>query len=83
MTKHGNLKTTVFGGEALLLEITGPGMVFIQTKNVMEFARALMPFLPLGVAVPAAGHGDQAEGGAIPTEGGHEGSESGVDWWFG
>ncbi len=46
VTKHGSLKTSLFGGEALVLEITGPGTVYIQTKNVMEFARALIPFLP-------------------------------------
>jgi len=46
VTKHGNFKTTLFGGEALVMEIIGPGTVYIQTKNVMEFARALLPFLP-------------------------------------
>lgn len=46
VTKHGGLKTTLFGGEALVIEITGPGTVYIQTKNIMEFARALVPFLP-------------------------------------
>ena len=37
VTKHGNFKTTLFGGEALVMEIIGPGTVYIQTKNVMEF----------------------------------------------
>lgn len=46
VTKHGGLKTTIFGGEALILEITGPGTVYIQTKNFMEFVRALIPYLP-------------------------------------
>lgn len=46
VTKHGNLKTTLFGGEALAIEITGPGIVYLQTKNIMEFVRALIPFLP-------------------------------------
>ena len=31
--KHGNLKTTLFGGEALVIEITGPGTVYFQTKE--------------------------------------------------
>ncbi len=44
--KHGSLKTTLFGGEALVIEITGPGTVYLQTKNLMEFVRALIPFLP-------------------------------------
>ncbi len=46
VTKHGSFKTTLFGGEALVIEITGPGTVYIQTKNIMEFVRALIPFLP-------------------------------------
>ena len=46
VTRHGNLKTTLFGGEALVIEITGPGTVYIQTKNVMEFVRSIIPFLP-------------------------------------
>lgn len=46
VTKHGSLKTTLFGGEALVIEITGPGTVYLQTKNLMEFVRALIPFLP-------------------------------------
>ncbi len=44
--KHGGLKTTIFGGEALVIEITGPGTVHHQTKNISEFARTLIPFLP-------------------------------------
>lgn len=46
VVKHGGLKTTIFGGEALVIEITGPGTVYYQTKNLMEFARALSPLLP-------------------------------------
>jgi len=46
VTKHGSLKTTLFGGDALVIEIIGPGTVYIQTKNIMEFTRALIPFLP-------------------------------------
>ena len=46
VTRHGSLKTTLFGGEALVIEITGPGTVYIQTKNVMEFVRSIIPFLP-------------------------------------
>lgn len=46
VTKHGNLKTSLFGGEALVIEIIGPGTVYIQTKNVMEFVRSIIPFLP-------------------------------------
>jgi uncharacterized protein (TIGR00266 family) len=46
VTKHGSFKTTLFGGEALVIEITGPGTIYFQTKNLMEFVRALIPFLP-------------------------------------
>jgi len=46
VTKHGGFKTTLFGGEALVIEIVGPGTVYIQTKNIMEFVRAIIPFLP-------------------------------------
>jgi uncharacterized protein (TIGR00266 family) len=46
VSKHGSFKTTLFGGEALVIEITGPGTVYFQTKNLMEFVRALLPFLP-------------------------------------
>ena len=46
VTKHGNFKTTLFGGEALVMEIEGPGTVYMQTKNVMEFVRSIIPFLP-------------------------------------
>ncbi len=46
VTKHGSYKTTLFGGEALVMEIQGPGIVYFQTKNLMEFVRALIPYLP-------------------------------------
>jgi uncharacterized protein (TIGR00266 family) len=34
--KLGGLKTTLLGGEGLVTEITGPGTVFFQTKNLKE-----------------------------------------------
>ena len=46
VAKHGNLKTTLFGGEALVIEVVGPGTIYLQTKNIMEFVRALVPFMP-------------------------------------
>ncbi len=48
VTKHGGFKTTLFGGEALVIEIVGPGTVYLQTKSIMEFVRAIIPFLPKG-----------------------------------
>jgi Mitochondrial biogenesis AIM24 len=35
--KFGGLKTTILGGEGLVTEITGPGSVYFQTKNIPEF----------------------------------------------
>jgi uncharacterized protein (TIGR00266 family) len=38
VTKFGGLKETLLGGEGLVTEITGPGEVYIQTKNIRELA---------------------------------------------
>jgi uncharacterized protein (TIGR00266 family) len=37
VTKFGGLKETLLGGEGLVTQITGPGDVHIQTKNMKEF----------------------------------------------
>lgn len=37
VTQFGGLKETLLGGEGLVTEITGPGEVLIQTKNLSEF----------------------------------------------
>jgi acyl-CoA synthetase (AMP-forming)/AMP-acid ligase II len=37
VTKFGGLKETLLGGEGLVTQITGPGEIYIQTKNVKEF----------------------------------------------
>jgi len=47
VTKFGSLKSTIFGGEGLVTEVTGPGDVFIQTKSPSEFAKWISPFLPV------------------------------------
>ena len=41
VTKFGGLKETIFGGEGLVTQITGPGDIYIQTKNVREFVEWL------------------------------------------
>ncbi len=41
VTKFGGLKETLLGGEGLVTQITGPGDVFIQTKNLREFVEWL------------------------------------------
>lgn len=42
----GGLKTTVFGGEGLILQLSGSGKVWIQTRNLESLAGTLIPFLP-------------------------------------
>jgi uncharacterized protein (TIGR00266 family) len=41
VTKSGGLKETLLGGEGLVTRITGPGDVYIQTKNLREFVEWL------------------------------------------
>lgn len=36
VTKVGGMKTTILGGEGLATEITGPGSLYFQTKNIRE-----------------------------------------------
>jgi len=45
VTKFGGLKETILGGEGLVTEITGPGDVLIQTKNLREFIEWLWTLL--------------------------------------
>jgi uncharacterized protein (TIGR00266 family) len=42
----GNLKSTIFGGEGLVTDLTGPGKVLMQTRSVGAFLDWLMPKLP-------------------------------------
>lgn len=41
----GGLKSTVLGGEGLVTEVTGPGEVYIQTKNPEEFVNWLWRYI--------------------------------------
>lgn len=45
VTKFGGLKDTLLGGEGLVTEITGPGEILIQTKNIREFIEMIWPFI--------------------------------------
>ena len=36
VTKIGGMKTSILGGEGLVTEITGPGTLYFQTKNLRE-----------------------------------------------
>ncbi len=45
VTRFGGLKETLLGGEGLVTQITGPGDVYIQTKNLREFVDWLWTLL--------------------------------------
>ncbi|MDO9545277.1 MAG: TIGR00266 family protein [Pelolinea sp.] len=42
----GGLKSTIFGGEGLVVDLTGPGKVLMQTRSVGAFLDWLLPKLP-------------------------------------
>ncbi|MCE2509081.1 MAG: TIGR00266 family protein [Nitrosopumilaceae archaeon] len=67
--KHGNMKTTIFGGDALVTQFVGPGTVYYSTKNPMEVARALAPYMQgrgsKGVGLGMAGMGVGLAGGFL------------------
>ncbi|MEM9517423.1 MAG: TIGR00266 family protein [Actinomycetota bacterium] len=44
--KAGNWKSTVLGGEGLVVELTGPGRAYIQTRSPEGFIDWLAPKLP-------------------------------------
>ena len=44
--RAGSWKTTIFGGEAVVLKLSGSGKAWIQTRNLAALANKLMPFLP-------------------------------------
>jgi uncharacterized protein (TIGR00266 family) len=44
--KAGNWKSTVLGGEGLVVRLTGPGRVYIQTRSPDSFIDWLVPKLP-------------------------------------
>jgi uncharacterized protein (TIGR00266 family) len=44
--KAGNWKSTVFGGEGLVVKLTGPGRVYIQSRSPSDFIDWLVPKLP-------------------------------------
>lgn len=45
VTKFGGLKETILSGEGFVTEITGPGTIYIQTKNMREFVDWLWTLL--------------------------------------
>ena len=44
--KAGGWKTTILGGEGLVLRLSGSGKAWIQTRNLQALASKLVPFLP-------------------------------------
>jgi uncharacterized protein (TIGR00266 family) len=42
----GGLKSTLFGGEGLVVDLSGPGQVFLQTRSEDAFLDWLIPKLP-------------------------------------
>jgi len=50
VTRLGGLKETMLSGEGLVTQITGPGDVYIQTKNLQEFVTWLWTILGPKVA---------------------------------
>lgn len=43
--KFGGIKSFIFGGEGLVIEVTGPGRVFIQTRALPPLADALVKYI--------------------------------------
>jgi uncharacterized protein (TIGR00266 family) len=42
----GGIKSTLFSGEGLVVDLTGPGRVLLQTRSVDQFLAWLIPQLP-------------------------------------
>ena len=42
----GGLKETILGGEGLVVDMTGPGKVLMQTRSVGAFLNWLLPKIP-------------------------------------
>ena len=46
VTKVGGLKSTLFSGEGLVCELTGPGKIYLQSRSADAFLSWLIPQLP-------------------------------------
>ncbi|MDG1546556.1 MAG: AIM24 family protein, partial [Candidatus Poseidoniaceae archaeon] len=46
INKVGGMKSFLVGGEGLVMNFTGQGNIWIQTRNVGSLASNLIPFLP-------------------------------------
>ena len=43
--KSGGWKTTMLGGEGLILRFSGTGKIWIQSRNLESLASTLVPFM--------------------------------------
>jgi uncharacterized protein (TIGR00266 family) len=46
INKVGGMKSLLVGGEGLVMNFTGQGSVWIQTRNIQSLAGKIIPFLP-------------------------------------
>jgi uncharacterized protein (TIGR00266 family) len=46
--KVGGMKSFMFGGEGLVMNFSGEGTIWIQTRNLSGLASILIPFMPKG-----------------------------------
>ncbi len=44
--KVGGLKSTLFSGEGLVVDLTGPGRLLMQSRSTDQFLAWLIPQLP-------------------------------------
>lgn len=44
--RFGGWKSFLFGGEGLVLEVEGPGIVYVQTRILPPFARLIRKYMP-------------------------------------
>jgi uncharacterized protein (AIM24 family) len=42
----GGYKSTLFSGEGLVVELTGPGMIYMQTRSPQALINWIIPQLP-------------------------------------
>jgi uncharacterized protein (TIGR00266 family) len=55
VNKVGGLKSTIFSGEGLVVDLTGPGRVLMQTRSTDAFLAWLIPQLPKPSSTSSSG----------------------------
>lgn len=55
--KVGGIKSTLFSGEGLVVDLTGPGRVLAQTRSTDQFLSWLIPKLPRDTSSGSSGGG--------------------------